>query len=185
MRKLYDGAQWLVVGAIDQSGHLWVPPIGGGTVSIATAVHRRAYERTLDAKNKADAAFKAACKRARAELGNGAIDDIKDLIRLETPEGEAAFKALAGRMIRVARWANMDVGFQGSLFPTVDRRDAEKKAFNEGKKAGLEGKSKQPPHHTGVPQFEAWMRGWEAGQEVVGQGFKPLAADDESSQPAH
>lgn len=139
-----------------------------------TAIHLGAYEKALKAKKKADADFKNACKLAKADLGEQAIPQIKLMIQLETPEGEAALKAKVQEQLQVMRWANVNIDFQGDLFPEVDRRDAEEKAFQEGKRAGLTGKSKQPPHHPGTPQYAAWMSGWEEGQTVVAGGFKPM-----------
>jgi hypothetical protein len=35
--KRYDGANWLVEGYIDPTNHVWLPPVGGGTATIASA----------------------------------------------------------------------------------------------------------------------------------------------------
>lgn len=35
--RMYDGANWLDLGAVDGASHLWKPPIGGGTNSLASA----------------------------------------------------------------------------------------------------------------------------------------------------
>jgi len=35
--KIYDGANWLALGAVDTSGHLWKPPVGGGSETLASA----------------------------------------------------------------------------------------------------------------------------------------------------
>lgn len=37
VEKRYDGTNWVAVGAIDSSNHLWSPPVGGGTASITAA----------------------------------------------------------------------------------------------------------------------------------------------------
>lgn len=34
--RQYDGTSWVAIGALDLSNHLWAPPIGGGTASIAS-----------------------------------------------------------------------------------------------------------------------------------------------------
>jgi microcystin-dependent protein len=35
--RLYDGVNWLDLGAVDTSGHQWKPPIGGGLNTLASA----------------------------------------------------------------------------------------------------------------------------------------------------
>jgi len=35
--RIYDGANWLALGAVDAASHIWTPPVGGGAASIASA----------------------------------------------------------------------------------------------------------------------------------------------------
>jgi hypothetical protein len=35
--RQYDGANWIVIGYIDATNHLWSPPVGGGAATIASA----------------------------------------------------------------------------------------------------------------------------------------------------
>jgi hypothetical protein len=35
--KVYDGTSWVIIGAFDQTNHLWMPIVGGGTNTIASA----------------------------------------------------------------------------------------------------------------------------------------------------
>lgn len=35
--KFYDGSAWLAVGSVDLASHVWAPPIGGGTATLASA----------------------------------------------------------------------------------------------------------------------------------------------------
>lgn len=35
--KNYDGTSWLTLGRVDTTNHVWVPPIGGGTNTVASA----------------------------------------------------------------------------------------------------------------------------------------------------
>jgi len=35
--KQYDGSSWLVIGNLDSANHIWTPPLGGGTGTIASA----------------------------------------------------------------------------------------------------------------------------------------------------
>ncbi len=131
--------------------------------------HVPAYEKALKAKKDADAAFKNVCKTIKSE--GGSIDDVKLTIKLRSPEGEKEFKEQIERQRRVAEWNNLPIGGQGWLLDE-DRRPIEDRAFEDGKKAGLEGKDASPPHAPGTEAYEAWMKGWHEGQAILAQGFK-------------
>ena len=104
--------------------------------------HVPAYEKALAAKKKADADFKNVCKTIKSEGGN--IDDIKLTIKLRTPEGEKEFKEQIERQRRIAQWNNLPIGGQGWLLDE-DRRPLSERAYEDGKKAGLEGNDASPP----------------------------------------
>ncbi|MFG1245750.1 hypothetical protein [Xanthobacter flavus] len=127
--------------------------------------HKTKYEHFLALKKKADADFKNACKLAKSELGDGAVDDIKLSIQLETPEGEAEFKEEMDRKARVARWKGLPIGMQASLF-VEDRTPGDERAFGEGKRAGMAGKERRAPYDAATSQFRKWLEGYDAGQEV-------------------
>jgi hypothetical protein len=132
--------------------------------------HVKTFEERLAAKKKADADFKNACKVAKSELGKDAVADIKDVISLKTPEGEAALKAEVERKLRIARFMNAPVGhqftFSDDMRPSVDR------AYEDGKIVGLDGGDMRPPHDPSVPQYASWLEGWHAGQAVNASGFR-------------
>jgi len=132
--------------------------------------HKGAYEKALADKKAADARLKNVCKIAKAELGKGAVADIKDAIALEQPEGEAAHRAEIERQLRIARWMGASVrtqfSFSEDMTPSVDR------AYEEGKRAGLKGDPASPPHDPSVPQYGKWMEGWHAGQGVLASDFR-------------
>ena len=127
--------------------------------------HKKKYEHFLGLKKKADADFKNACKLAKSELGDYAVDSIKDAIELETEEGEARFKARMERQVRVARWLGLAVGTQAELFG-ADRTPGDDRAFGEGKRAGMAGQERRPPYDAATSQSRKWMEGYDAGQEV-------------------
>jgi len=130
--------------------------------------HKRLYESALATKKAADAAFKNTCKIAKAELGDDAVDSIKDAILLDTEEGEAKLKSRIERQLRVARWMAVPLGNQSDLFSDVaDRTPAVDRAYAAGKRVGMEGAPNKPPHDPSVPQFDAWMEGWSAGQAAI------------------
>lgn len=35
--RIYDGASWLIMGYLDAASHVWTPPVGGGTDTVASA----------------------------------------------------------------------------------------------------------------------------------------------------
>lgn len=140
-----------------------------------TFVHKRAYVAALAAKKKADAEFKNVAKLAKSELGPDAVADIKDLIAMETEEGEFAIKASIERQLRVARWMGLPYGAQAGLFDNVDLTPAAEKAYANGKRDGLAGASQNNPHDPSVPQYGEYLRGWQDGQAVISSGIRPLS----------
>jgi hypothetical protein len=130
--------------------------------------HRDKYVRALAGKKKADADFKNVCKSAKAEMGNGAVDIIKDLIALQDPEGEATIRADLQRRADAMRWAGLPLGAQIELaLGEVDRTPGVDRAFDEGKKASAENKPAQPPHDPSTPQYRAWMDGYSEHQTTL------------------
>lgn len=140
---------------------------------------KRDYTAALQAKKDADAALKNICKKAKAELGKGAVADIKALIALETPEGETEIKTDIERQLRVARWAGAPVGTQFQFFDNSG--PAEDQAFENGKVAGFNAKDCAPPYDPSVPQYKRWIEGWQAAQEVLASGFAKTKQDVEGA----
>jgi hypothetical protein len=143
--------------------------------------HRDAYARALELKKAADASFKNVCKHAKAEMGDGAVDVIKDLIALQDPEGEAEIRAKLKLRADAMRWAGLPLGTQIELaLGEVDRQPAVDRAFDEGKKMSAEGKPAKPVYDPSTPQYRAFMDGYAEHQAVllstVGRGDSPPAS---------
>lgn len=149
-----------------------------------TFVHKRAYEAALAVKKKADAELKNVCKLAKAELGADAVDTIKDMIALETEEGEKRHKAEIERRLRAAKWMGLSFGAQGGLFDVADMTPAVEKAYANGKRDGLAGNPQNNPHDPSVPQHGEYLRGWHDGQSVLAQGFRKPTPIEEVAQGA-
>lgn len=132
--------------------------------------HRKEYETALADKKAADAHLKNVCKTAKAELGKDAVADIKSAIALDEPGGEAAHRAEIDRMLKIARWMGAPVGTQFTF--TEDMTPAVDKAREAGKRAGLAGEPRHPPHDATVPQHGAWCEGWQEGQAVLASDFR-------------
>lgn len=130
--------------------------------------HKKKYETALAKKKEADAAFKNACKLAKAECGADAVASIKDAILLDSEDGEKKIRADIERQLRVARWMNVPFGQQAELFTDfTDRTPAVDRARAEGKKAGMEGQTMKPPYANTLPQFDQWVEGWHEGQKAI------------------
>ena len=128
--------------------------------------HKKEYAAALVKKKEADAALKNVCKKAKAELGAGAMDDIKLAMELDSDEGQARLREKMEREARVARWFGMDVGTQGSLFGE-DRAPRDEKIRAEGKRAGLAGVQRIPPTHYAQQDAEHWYLGYDDGQKAL------------------
>lgn len=126
-------------------------------------LHKGKYEKALADKKAAAAAFLNCTKIAKAD--GVSVDDIKLLIRLDTPEGEASLRAELNRQLEVARWAGSEIGTQFSLLDEPDRSPLEDRAFEEGKRAGMKGESLNSPYEGAAGA--AYAEGWHIGQEAL------------------
>lgn len=150
-----------------------------------TEQHKKTYIKRLAEKKAADKALQDLGKEVKADLGKYGLKQIKDMIDLETPEGEEKLKAEMESRAQVMRWLGMDIGTQAELFGDTDRRPVTEKAFAEGKAAGIKGEAHKNPYHQTNPGHGEWQRGWEIGQNTVMKGFKKLdteAAADSLAQ---
>jgi len=147
-----------------------------------TRQHAQKRSRLIDAEKKAKAERMNFDKVIKSELGAKGLADIKLLEQLSTPEGEAELIAEMERQARVARWSGMVIGTQGDLFGE-DRRTAEEKAFEAGKRAGLSGENCQPPSGYSADASGQWVSGWHEGQAVLASGFMKKESDAELLRP--
>lgn len=136
-----------------------------------TRQHAQKRKSLVDAEKKAKAARMNFDKVIKAELGEKGLDNIKLLEELDTPEGEARIKADMERQAMVARWAGLAIGTQGALFDT-DRRPIEDRAFDDGKRDGMSGKTLAPPHAPDTAAYGRYVEGWHAGQAINAAGIK-------------
>ena len=141
--------------------------------------HRDKYAQALAKKKLTDAEFKNVCKAAKADMGEGAVDTIKDLIALEDPEGETALREKLKRQADAMRWAGLPLGTQIDLaLGEVDRTPSVDRAFDEGKKQSAEGKPAKPSYDPSTPQYRAFMDGYAEHQAALAStiGRGPEAA---------
>lgn len=132
--------------------------------------HRDRYSVALAAKKAADAKFKNVCKLAKAELGTGAVDIIKDLIALEDPEGEERMREKLQRQADALRWAGLPLGTQMDFaLQEPDRTPGIDRAFDEGKQASMSNKPAKPPYDPSSPQYRAFMDGYAEHQKALAE----------------
>jgi hypothetical protein len=130
--------------------------------------HKKKYEVALSAKKLADAALLNVGKLAKAELGEHAVADIKESLKLGSPEGQADLKERMERQYRVARWMGMPLGSQSDLFGP-DRRTGGEIAHSLGFEHGSAGESRKLPdrYAASSPEGQAYFKGWDQGQEAI------------------
>ena len=118
--------------------------------------------------------FKTVCKKARADLGEYVVDEIKLGIKTGDPEKAKKVRERMDREARVMRWMGVPIGVQGSLFDE-DRRTAGDIAEEEGFSAGSDQTTpKKPPEKYGVTGENAqrWMRGFDRAQDALFKAFE-------------
>jgi hypothetical protein len=134
--------------------------------------HVQAYEISLAAFKTAQADLKNTARRIKAE--GDSVAKVQITIALRTPEGEAAFKARIQDEMEVAAWNG--VGVQTELFGDADLTPASDRAFDAGKRAGMQGEPRKPPHDPSTEQYRRWMDGYTDGNSMMaGKGFKAPA----------
>lgn len=135
--------------------------------------HKAAYQRALSAKKDADADFKNACKRIKAELGDHGVHEIKTMIELDTPEGETRIRARLEAELRAAAYMQSPLGTQFTLdVNAVDRTPAVDRAYAEGRRDALASKVAQTDYDPNVEQYRAYHDGHKAGLAEILQGIK-------------
>jgi len=138
--------------------------------------HFKTYVKAKTEVDAATARFRNACKLARAECGQDAVKRFRRAVELSTPEGEQRVRDELGMIVEVAKWVGSPVGTQFSFELEPDRTPAVDRAREDGKRAGLAGEQRKPPHAPGTAQEQAWLEGHGIGQEKLGKkGFKEQA----------
>ncbi len=142
-----------------------------------TKQHAEKRKDLLAAEKKTKADRMNFDKIIKSDLGDKGLANIKLMALLDTPEGEAEFKADKDREMMVARWMGVSIGTQASLFDD-DRRPVDERAFDQGKRDGLSGKTFINPHAPGAPGHDPYANGWRVGQDALFAIKKPVAAPE-------
>ena len=138
--------------------------------------HKRSYETALATKKKAEAEFKNACKRAKAELGENAVETIRTMIEFETEEGEAAIKGRMERALCAARWMGASLGTQFDMFGAGAGEGTSR--LEQGKRAGMAGDPCKPPADATADGQQEWIGGWHAGNDARNKNLAAAVGGD-------
>lgn len=119
----------------------------------------------------ANSEVRNAYKRAKADGFSKKQVDLA--IRLRTEEGQKSFKADLEDSARIARWSGMAIGEQGSLFDEKDRTPIAERAYDEGRRAGLQSEDlNSNPYDVTTEAGQAYISGWHDGQSKYRAGIK-------------
>lgn len=127
----------------------------------------------------------------KTAIGKHAIRDLRLSVEIVTPEGEARIKERRDAELRVARWMGVALGTQAEMFADeIDQQplnDVER-AYEAGKRAGLEGEKRTSNYTPGTEAEQNWMKGWHDGQEALlrhglhGPAPDPVAIEGEDER---
>lgn len=154
------------------ANHNSKPPLSDDEQRALTLHHKRLYEAADELVEKAKAERTKVANQAKADLGKGALADIKHMIDMGD---EAKCKADLERRMRLARWHGLPMGFQVDMF--ADRQPAEERWATDGKTAGMAGLTCQPPQHLPPSGHGIWIEAWHAGQAILASAFGKRKAD--------
>lgn len=141
---------------------------------------QRTWERSLDAVEAAKAEYdrlktdhRGLGKKVKAELGDVGLARVKRLVELaRDEEGEAKLMEEIQLLAWIHQFEQAHSGTQLEIF--ADLRPDDDRAHAMGRRDGLAGKPFQPSFAQGTLQLRRYEEGFQAGQEVLARGFKPL-----------
>lgn len=120
--------------------------------------------RAADAKvAEAKDSLKGVKEQAVHILGKELAAQVGAAIKLVASKTAAQIKAERDAEDRLLRWVGLPLGEQGDLFA----KDAEARAFDDGKRAGMIAAERQPPNWFVGSTMQFWFNGYDKGQEVA------------------
>lgn len=150
------------------------------------------YAKAMQKLGTAQSAVRALGKVIKSD--GFTIRQIKLAIQLESPEGEAEFRAMVASDLLAAQYAGSPVGSQLSLFLEPDRTPAVDRAYQEGVRDCIEGKAARSPYDPSLPQSQSYLTGFADEQErrlkagitklEPAKGYIPMTAAELANQQA-
>ncbi len=135
------------------------------------------YAKAKERLGKAQSAMRLIGKTIKAD--GFSMRQIRLAIQLESPEGEADFRALVANDLLAAQYAGAKIGSQLQLFlEDVDRTPAVDMAADEGTRDAIENKPAKPGYDPSTPQHKTYMAAYHAEQgRQIKAGIKPLNSE--------
>lgn len=145
--------------------------------------HRDTYIKRKAALSKAQRDMQAFGKEVK---GDGfSMRQIKLMVELSTPEGEAAWRMTIANDLIAAQYQGAAIGSQLSLFLEPDRTPAVDIAFDEGVQDCIDGKAAKPGYDPSVPQYQRYLEGFAQEQDRrMAKGFKKLDPEEKQADRA-
>ncbi len=133
----------------------------------ATFLEMRDHFQTLNDRANGAAAKRRQYLKEVKEAGYS-LQQIKISLLLQTPEGEAEFKAEMANRLLAAAYSDADIGDQLSLFLDGDRTPAVDRAYKEGQSSAMKNEAAVPKYAPDTEQYRAFMEGYhdEQGRQV-------------------
>jgi hypothetical protein len=161
---------------------------GEGVSRLSADDERHLFLRHRESWNNYQAKLKAAERigidvKAALKADGFTVAQMKIADEMTTMKGEARQTQAVRDRLKVAFWIGHAMGRQLSLFEEPDRTPIDDRAYEEGKTAGLEGRTMSTSRFApGSPANERWITGWHDGQEIITRGG--IAAIEGSDAPA-
>lgn len=165
-----------------KKGNVVADANGGPTDNqLQEAFLRRKAEFVASEKNRVSVnqAHRNLCGRIKNELGDGAIDTIKDMVAMDTPEGEERVKKELARKAAAMRYMAAPLGKQfAMILEEPDRTPAEDQAFELGKRDGMVGLALRSPYAPELPQNDRYIEGWHVGNKTANDAKRDRDAQE-------
>jgi hypothetical protein len=132
-----------------------------------TFIEMRDHWQSLNDRANSAAAKRRQYQKEIKESGYS-MTQIKISLSLQTPEGEAEFKAEMANRLLAAAYSDADIGEQLSLFLDGDRTPAADRAYKEGQTCAMKNEAAVPKYSPDTDQYQAFMQGYhdEQGRQV-------------------
>lgn len=134
--------------------------------------HRDTYITRKAALTKAQRAMQALGKEVKAD--GLTMRQIKLMVELSTPEGEAAWRMTVANDLIAAQYQGAAIGQQLALFLEPDRTPSVDIAYDEGVQDSMDGKTAKSPYDPSLPQTQSYLKGYhDETERRIKAGIKP------------